>query len=185
MIGTRPGTTYVALLRGINVGGNAIVDMRTLKGTFAGLGLDGVRTYINSGNVVFSSSAGRQEVWRGRIEAAITQDFGLKVPVLLLTAGQLVAIADAVPAAWVNDASMKCDVFFLWPDVDRPSVIDDIPHKPAIEDLRYVPGALVRRVDKADVTKSPLTKIVGTDLYRRMTVRNINTVRKLRALVAG
>ncbi len=182
--GSNRATIYVALLRGINVGGKSIVDMRTLKGALEALGLDGVRTYINSGNVVFSSTAGRAMLTE-RIEAAIAEDFGIEVPVLVRTAGELAAVADAVPATWVNDASMKCDVFFLWPDVDRPSVVDDVPHKPAIEELRYVPGALVRRIDKQDATKSPLTKIVGTHLYRRMTVRNINTVRKLRDLSAG
>jgi uncharacterized protein (DUF1697 family) len=79
---------------------------------------------------------------------------------------------------------MRCDVFFLWPEVDHPSVLGDVPHNPLIEDLRYVPGAFVRRIDRTNVTRSPLTRFVGTDLYRRTTVRNINTVRKLRSLVA-
>ncbi len=158
--------------------------MRTLKATFERLGFDGVRTYINSGNVVFATPACPPAQLSQRIEAAITADFGLRVPVLLRTADDLAAVADAVPAAWVNGASMKCDVFFLWPDIDRPSVVDEVPHDPAIEELRYLPGAFVRRIDRNDVTRSPLTKIVGSDLYRRMTVRNINTVRKLRDLAA-
>jgi uncharacterized protein (DUF1697 family) len=177
--------TYVALLRGINVGGRSIVDMRRLKQTFERLGFDGVRTYINSGNVVFSVPAARNAELMALVETAIAEDFGLSVPVLVLTAAQLAAIADSVPAEWVNDASMKCDVFFLWPEVDRPSVLDDVPHKPSIEDVRYVPGAFVRRIDRKSITRSPLTKIAGTDLYRRTTVRNINTVRKLRELSAS
>jgi uncharacterized protein (DUF1697 family) len=176
---------YVALLRGINVGGKSPVDMRELKRTFERLGFTDVRTYINSGNVIFGASSGGNPELTPRIEGALAEDFGIQVPVLVLSDRALGAIADAVPATWVNDSSMKCDVFFLWPDVDRPSVVDDVPHKPAIEDLRYVPGALVRRVDRTNITKSPFTKVVGTELYRRMTARNINTVRKLRDLMAS
>src|SRR5690242_17820005 len=105
---------HIALLRGINVGGRSAVDMRALKATFERLGFAGVRTYINSGNVVFSASAGRPTTLAKRIEAGIAEDFGLDVAVLVLTAGELSAVADAVPAAWVNDATMRCDVFFLF-----------------------------------------------------------------------
>jgi uncharacterized protein (DUF1697 family) len=175
----------IALLRGINVGGKSAVDMRALKATFERLGFADVRTYINSGNVVFTASNGRPATLAKRIEAAIAEDFALDVAVLVLTAGELAAVADAVPPAWVNDAAMKCDVFFLFADVDKPSIVDDVPKNPAIEDLLYAPRALVRRIDKKDATRSPMHRVLGTDLYRRMTVRNINTVRKLRELSAG
>jgi uncharacterized protein (DUF1697 family) len=174
--------THVALLRGVNVGGRAAVDMRRLKSTFERLGFAGVRTYINSGNVIFRVPGGSEGALTERMEAAIAEDFGLQVPVLLRTAEELGLVVDAVPAGWVNDASMRCDVLFLWPEVDRPSVLDDVPHKPAIEDLLYVPGAVVRRIDRQNVTKSPLARIAGSDLYRRLTMRNITTVRKLHEL---
>jgi uncharacterized protein (DUF1697 family) len=174
--------THVALLRGVNVGGRAAVDMRRLRGTFVRLGFTGVRTYINSGNVVFGVPAGSDGTLTERIEAAIAEDFGLDVPVLLRTAEELGGVVDAVPAGWVNDATMRCDVLFLWPEVDRPSVLDDVPHRPEIEDLRYIPGAVVRRIDRENVSRSPLTKIAGSDLYRRITMRNITTVRKLHQL---
>jgi uncharacterized protein (DUF1697 family) len=80
---------------------------------------------------------------------------------------------------------MKCDVYFLWPAIDRAKVVDEVPRNPEIEDLRYLPGALVRRIDNDKRTKSPMTKIVGTPIYKQMTARNINTVRKLAALAAG
>lgn len=63
--------------------------------------------------------------------------------------------------------------------IDHATVLDDVPHNPAIEDLRHFPGAPVRRVDRDKQSKSPLTKIVGTPVYKQMTARNINTVRKL------
>jgi len=176
------GVIYVALLRGINVGGNNLVDMRRLKATFERLGLENVRTFINSGNVLFATKRrGRLQLTKA-IEAGIAKDFDVEVGVLLRTADELRVLVDAIPAKWTNGADMKCDVYFLWPAVDRPTVVDEVPRDPAIEDLRYLPGALVRRIDNDKRTKSPMTKIVGTPIYKQMTARNINTVRKLAAL---
>jgi len=176
---------YVALLRGINVGGNNLVDMRRLKATFERLGLENVRTYINSGNVLFDTKRrGRPQLTKA-IAAGIAEDFGVDMGVLLRTADELRALVDAIPAKWTNDTTMKCDVYFLWPAIDRAKVVDEVPRNPEIEDLRYLPGALVRRIDNDKRTKSPMTKIVGTPIYKQMTARNINTVRKLAALAAG
>jgi uncharacterized protein (DUF1697 family) len=174
---------YVALLRGINVGGKAKVDMKTLRTTFERLGLDDVTTYINSGNVVFSTGRVNRKDLIARIERAIAKDVGFPVAVTLRTGKELAALLDAVPSSWVNGTSTKCDVYFLWPEIDRRGIVDQLPHNPAIEDVRYTKGAVIRRIDRANAAKSPMTKIVGTDLYRRLTARNINTVRKLHDLV--
>jgi uncharacterized protein (DUF1697 family) len=176
---------YVAILRGVNVGGNSIVDMRRLKQTFERLRLEDVRTYINSGNVLFSTHRVGRARLTNEIEAAIAADFHLNVALQLRTGTDLGTLVDAIPADWANNTSIRCDVYFLWPAVDHPSVISDVPHDPAIDELRYFPGALVRRVDRARQTKSPMTKIVGTALYRQMTARNINTVRKLAQLATA
>jgi uncharacterized protein (DUF1697 family) len=72
-------------------------------------------------------------------------------------------VTKALPDTWTNDANMKCDVMFLWEGFDR----------------KDVPGAIIWRVDRSNQTKSGMIKIVGTDLYKGMTIRNCNTVRKL------
>lgn len=56
-------------------------------------------------------------------------------------------------------------------------------HKPEIEDVRYVPGALLWRVDASNVTRSGMMKLAGTPLYKKMTIRNCNTARKLLELM--
>jgi uncharacterized protein (DUF1697 family) len=144
-----------------------------------------VRTYINSGNVLFTTKRRDRARLAKEIESAIAADFGLDVALQLRDADELRALVEAIPPEWTNDDSMRCDVYFLWPAVDRSDVIADVPRNPAIEELRYVRGALVRRVDREHQTKSPMTKIVGTPLYRQMTARNINTVRKLAQLAAS
>jgi uncharacterized protein (DUF1697 family) len=175
--------TYVALLRGVNVGGNRKVDMRQLTTTFAGMGYENVRTYINSGNVVFDCSETPPVVIVAAIEAAIESDFGFPVKVLLRDAANVRALVEALDPSWVNDQSAKCDVMFLADEVDRPEVLSQVTVKPDIDDVRYVPGALLWRVGRPNVTRSGMLKIVGTELYAQMTVRNCNTVRKLDALM--
>ncbi len=174
---------YVALLRGINVGGKNKVEMKRLKQTFERLGLRDVATYINSGNVIFSDDLRKPQDLSGTIEKAIEKDFGFAVEVLIRSKDDLSAIADTLPDTWVNDQTMKCDVMFLWEEVASPKVLNGLSIKPEIEDVKYTSGAIIWRVDKKNVTKSGMMKLVGTQLYKKMTIRNCNTVRKLLSLM--
>jgi uncharacterized protein (DUF1697 family) len=174
---------YVALLRGINVGGNNKVDMRSLKETFENVGMTDVTTYINSGNVIFRSSLRSREAIAKKLEAAIKKDFGLEIRVLIRDLASMRRINKALPDNWTNDASMRCDVVYLWKEFDRPAIVNDLKFKPEIEDVVYVPGAIIWRVDRDNQTRSGLQKVVGTDLYRGVTIRNCNTARKLLALM--
>lgn len=176
--------TFVALLRGINVGGNNIVSMAALRKTFERLGLSKVSTYINSGNVIFQAETDSLEKLAAQLEAAIEQDFGFLVKVLLRDFPSIQKIHTALPAHWVNDTNMKCDVMFLWEHVDTAAVLEQLTIKPLIDEVKYVPGAILWRVDRENVTKSGLLKLVGTQLYKAMTIRNCNTVRKLFALMS-
>ncbi len=175
---------YVALLRGINVGGNAKVDMARLKVTFENLGFTDVKTYINSGNVIFIDTKHDIAKLDSMVEAAIEKDFGFHVPVVIRDFKNIQALNKAIPKDWINDGkTMKTDVLFLWKDYDNRSTFDGLAIKPHIEDVTYLPGAIVWRVDRQNINKSSLLKIVGTPLYKHVTIRNINTVRKLHTLM--
>ncbi len=174
---------YVALLRGVNVGGNNPVKMVELKAAFEAAGMDSVRTYINSGNVIFSSERRDRLELVAILERGISERIGLAVGVLIRDVAEMAAIVDAIPAGWSNDANQRCDVLFLWSDADRPSVVDELRPKPEIDDVVYIPGAVIWRVDRHDVSRSGLPKLIGTPLYRRLTSRNCNTTRKLLALM--
>jgi uncharacterized protein (DUF1697 family) len=175
--------TYVALLRGINVGGNRKVEMAKLKRTFEQLGFTSVKTFIASGNVVFCEDSKTPSELTRQIESAIEQDFGLEVPVLLRDLPSIERLIKNIPATWVNDVTMKCDVMFLQPGIDHPDIVKQVPHKPEIEDVIYLPGAVVWRVDRDKVNRGQVLKIIGTDMYKQLTVRNLNTVRKLNTLM--
>ena len=170
---------YVALLRGINVGGKNKVDMKQLKAAFEEAGMTSVRTYINSGNVIFASGMRSRARLAEVLESAIADRFGFHVRVLVRDRKAMRAIGDALPKTWVNDATMKCDVMFLWDEVARPSIVKELTLKPGIDDVKYVAGAILWRCDADKVTRSGLMKLAGTPLYKQMTVRNCNTTRKL------
>ncbi len=174
---------YVALLRGINVGGKNKVEMKQLKTVFEEVGMTSVRTYINSGNVIFSSTIRARARLVGLLEEAIARRFGFKVAVVVRDTKRMRAVVDAMPSHWTNDKTMKCDVMFLWADVDRPSILKQLQFKPEMEDVRYASGAIIWRVDRKNVTRSGMMKLVGTPLYKRMTIRNCNTTRKLLELM--
>ncbi len=175
--------TYVALLRGINVGGKNKVEMKQLKAVFEEAGMTSVRTYINSGNVIFSSTMRARARLAGLIADVIAQRFGFKIDVLVRDINSMRRVVEAMPTHWTNDKAMKCDVMFLWGDVDRPSILKQVQFKPEIEDVRFVPGAVLWCADRKNVTRSGYMKLAGTPLYRRMTIRNCNTARKLLQLM--
>lgn len=174
---------YVALLRGINVGGNNKVEMKRLKATFERVGMADVLTYINSGNVIFQSNEEDEKKLASILEKAIEAEFGFYVKVLVRSRTTMNAIAEQLPDAWVNDAGTKTDVLFLWEGYDTPDTMKLLSVKPEIDRILYTPGAILWSVDRANVTRSGLVKIVGTDLYRHVTVRNATTFRKLISII--
>lgn len=169
----------VGLLRGINVGGKNKVDMRDLRSAVEQAGMTRVRTYINTGNVIFSTRARNIARLQTRLEKAVAERCGLRVKVLVRELDRMRAVADSLPPEWVNDKAAKCDVLFLWEDVDRPDVLEELDIRPGIDDVRYIPGAVLWHVDREQLTRSGMMRLVGTPLYQKTTIRNCNTVRRL------
>ncbi len=171
---------YLALLRGINVGGKSKVKMARLTQTFDRLGFSDVKTYINSGNVIFRSNSMPD---LAMIERAIQADFGFAVPVLVRDLKSMQKLVNNIPDSWVNSEVMRCDVLFLWDEIDKPEILESIPAKPDIEDVVYFPGAVVWRIDRKNVKRGAVPKIIGTGVYKQVTIRNASTVRKLYELM--
>lgn len=173
---------YVALLRGINVGGKNRVEMPRLKSLFESLGFTDVVTYINSGNVIFRHNEVLSRI-DSSIEAAIEKEFGFAVQVIVRDIENVRTLNRIIPKDWANDAVMKTDVMFLWDEIDNPNIIEQIPVKPEIETLRYTKGALVWNIGRENVARGAVLRINKSELYKKMTIRNINTVRKIGAIM--
>lgn len=173
---------YVALLRGINVGGNNKVEMKKLKTTFELLGFTNVVTYINSGNIVFKCVSEELEIITDKIEKAIKKDFGLDIKVLLRSFDDIETVCKKLPDNWVKNDVMRTDVMFLWEEFDNPKVMEYLKINP-VDNVKYIPGAVLWNVEGKNYSKSGMVKLVGTELYRNMTIRNVNTVRKLHQIM--
>src|SRR5258708_2818586 len=176
--------TYIAFLRGVNVGGNSIVSMAAIKLALVALGLSDVRTYINSGNVIFSTRAADTQKLTARIEKALEEHTGMAIKVLVMAHKALKKIVDAIPRDWVDDKTMRTYVLLVWRELDDHGILERLATKPGVDELRYTPGAVVWRVDRENVGKSHMNKIVGTPLYKKISIRSANTMRKLNDLTA-
>lgn len=169
---------YIALLRGINVGGNRKVEMKRLKNLFESMGYANVVTYLNSGNVIFESSI-KQETLQKEIPKRLKNEFGFEIRTLVKSEKEIKKVADAIPKEWKNDSEQKTDVAYLFPEIDLKRTISDIPIKKEFIDMRYVKGAIIWNLKKKEYNKSHLNKIISLKQYQLMTVRNVNTARYL------
>lgn len=174
---------FVAFLRGVNVGGNSKIAMSKIVTSLESVGLQNVSTYINSGNILFTSDGADLTRLTLQIEEALVDVSGFRIPVLLRTKDQIDSLLSQIDSNWQNNTIEKTDIMFLWKEVDTPDIVDRITKKPDLEDLFYSKGALVWHIHKCNITKSRVSTIVGTPLYKQMTIRNINTVRKIQILL--
>jgi uncharacterized protein (DUF1697 family) len=177
--------TYVALLRGINVGGNNVIRMSDLKHCFQTLSYDDVETYINSGNVVFRSSTADERQLEAEIEAALEQRLSLAVRVLVRDLDQMTALVDEIGRTWTDDAGQRQTVLLLAPEIDSEGVLKDLKPNADVETVHYCPGALLWSASKRDLARSGVLKVNRTALYQAMTVRNPRTVRGIHELMLG
>ena len=177
---------YVVLLRGVNVGGNKRVPKQEFQAVLEGLDFRDVIVYLNSGNAVFTSDS---RVESSTVQLALEEHFGFSIPTLVLPSVKIQAVANAIPAGWTNDtpqpdkSGQKSDVLYLFDEANTPDILEKLGHKPEIETMIYVDGAVIANITRANQAKGSLQKLIGTNLYAQVTIRNINTARKLAELL--
>jgi len=179
---------YVALLRGINVGGKNKVPMAGLKKCFEALGFNRVSTYIASGNVLFESDRPAFEV-KAQIEKALPESFKLDdhlIKVLLLTRLQLQTVIDNKPEGFGEQPEKyHSDVIFLI-DLDPASVIPLFSPWEGVDRVWPGPGVIYSQRLSSRRTRSRLNKIMAAPAYQSMTIRNWNsTFRLLELMLKG
>ena len=164
----------IALLRGVNLGGNNKVEMARLRTLFEELGFSDVRTYVNSGNVVFSG----RKISERRLEEAIADTFGFDVPVVLRSRDDLAKVVKANPLRNVATDPAKYLVVFC--GAKASTELDPADFAPetflirAREIYLWLPGG---------VGRSPLgNQLVAKQVGTKSTARNWRTVEKLLAL---
>ncbi len=168
--------SYVALLRGINVGGRQKLKMADLRALLSGLGYTNVATLLQSGNAVFTASDGPPETFAAEIQDRIATELGLTVTVMVRPVDDLRRIVEQIPFE-VRDPS-KCAIAFLSSPVDRARI-------EALDHASFAPEELVAGERELylyfpdGMGRSKLLPILSRDTFDPATVRNWNTTTKL------
>jgi uncharacterized protein (DUF1697 family) len=171
---------YIALLRGVNVGGKNKLPMDRLKAALTAAGFADVSTYIQSGNVFFASDEAEPETLQQRISAVIHADFELTVPVCVLSSQELNEAVGRAPEWWGRDEAATHNAIF----VIAPATVEDIyaevgQMKPEYENAAHHGRVILWSAPVATFSRTRLSRVVGTKVYDSITIRNANTTRKL------
>jgi uncharacterized protein (DUF1697 family) len=173
----------VALLRGINVGGNNMIKMSALKVSFERLGFKDVSTYINSGNVLFKTKDTDARKVEKKIERMLADEYKLPCKVVIRSAEEMASLVKKLPKDWTGDKDWRYNVIFLRHTIDSKDIIAGLKFKPDIEKVTYVPGTLLWSAHVKDITRTAMLKLSSHKMFQEMTVRNLNTTRKLHELM--
>ena len=174
-------TRFVALLRGVNVGGVTITSV-ALAETFAGEGFYNVRTVLASGNVAFDAARNVSEAndIKATIEAALRRDFHYDAWIVLRKQLQLAQIVSDYPFARADDADHPYVVFSSSQDVADELLKEGLNILSTVEALEAGAGVLYWRVPKGASLDTPFAKLLARAHYKpHLTTRNLRTVEKL------
>ncbi|MHC5215307.1 DUF1697 domain-containing protein [Enterococcus sp. LJL128] len=176
---------YIALLRGINVGGKNKISMPLLKAAFEKIGFLDVVTYINSGNIVFSSDIQDKSDLIRKCEATIVDEFALNIPVTVVSAKDLATTLSNAPEWWnIEKESIHYAIFVISP-VTVEEVFAEVGEvKPEYEQISHHGNVIFWSAPRKTFNKARWSKIASSSVNNSVTIRNANTVNKLLQLTS-
>jgi uncharacterized protein (DUF1697 family) len=176
-------TRYVALLRGINVGGRNKVPMADLREAVEAVGHTDVTTYIQSGNVLFTSTRPRAEI-ESELEKRLERRFGFPLVVVVRSHAQLRAIVEQAPKGFgKKPGTYHSDTIFLRSPLTPAKAMQVVKLRDEVDQVWIGRGVLYFARLSARRTQSKMSSIVGTPEYALMTIRSWQTTTKLLALL--
>lgn len=182
---TTTSTTYVALLRGINVGGKAKVPMQTLRELLAAIGGTGVRTHLQSGNALFTHEDTDPAQLAEALHQALAGELGLDITCMVRTAEDLRRVVAANPFDMTGIDGSRFLVVFLTAPVprDRLAVIEQADHAP--DELRAGEREIYAHFPDSIRNSKLAARLTDRGLGTPATSRNWNTVTKLLELAGA
>ena len=173
---------YVALLRGINISGKNKVSMSELKIGFESLGFEAVKTYLNSGNVIFSSYKDDISSLSSQIETMTRDQFGLDVPTFVISQEDLENIIHNAPNWWHSgNKEIYDNLIFIMPSATFSEVLAEIgePRK-ELEKIANYKEAIFWSFSRKDYQKTNWwPKTASVNIRNKLTIRTANTVKKI------
>jgi uncharacterized protein (DUF1697 family) len=173
---------YLALLRGINVGGRNVVKMAELRLAFEELGHADVATYIQSGNVLFEAPRQKRGQLATAIESKLSEGFGVEMRVVLVTAAELKGVVEDAPEGFGAETHLS-DVIFLRKPLTAGKAIALLETKEGVDSVWPGRGVVYFSRLAARASSSRLSRFVSLPEYRNTTIRSWSTTTKLLALI--
>ena len=171
---------YIALLRGVNVGGNNIVSMSLLRETFEKSGFCDVTTYINSGNIFFSYGETDIEALQQRCQQIIAEKFNLNITVAVISPKDLAEALSHAPTWWDSDKELKHNAIFVIPPTSVEDIIKEVGKiNEEYEQAAHYGQVVFWSAPLKTFSKTKWSKFVSTTARSRITIRNANTTKKL------
>lgn len=171
---------YIALLRGINVGGKNQVAMHDLKNCFENAGFLNTRTYNNSGNVIFDSEDQNINNLSNYCMDILKKKFDFPIGFALIDVQTLKETLEHAPDWWGDDPNSKHNAIFVIQPATAEEIIADAGKiKPEYEQLFAYKGMIFWSAPLKTFSRTRWSKIVGTKSYHSITIRNANTTKKL------
>ena len=176
------GVPYLALLRGVNVGGKNLVKMADLRVAVEAMGFDNVATYIASGNLLFTAPVQKRDELAARLESELSRHFGLQLKLVLLTESQLTTVVEEAPRGFGADTDL-CDVIFLRKPLTVKRAFGVLDLKEGVDRAWPGKGVLYFARLSTRASSSRISKVVMLPEYQDMTIRSWSTTTKLLALM--
>lgn len=173
---------YIALLRGINISGKNKIAMSELKKCFAELGFAEIVTYLNSGNVIFSSAIEDKDVLSNKVQLMIRDRFHLEIPVFIILQEELAELLKNAPDWWGDDNREIYDnLIFLMSPLSYEEFYDEIGvPKAEYESVYHYKNVVFWSFSRKDYQMTNWwSKTAGSGVSGRITIRTANTVRKI------
>jgi uncharacterized protein (DUF1697 family) len=177
-------TQYVALLRGINVGGKNIIKMADLKDCLSACGFANVATYIQSGNVLFEAHEIDQAKIGLKVNETLAKTFGYRTPVLLRSYRELSEIVARAPEGFGSELeTYRYEVIFLRAPFSSAEAMESVVTREGVDVVTPGVGVLYFRRLISRASQSYISRLVAMPAYQSMSIRNWNTTTKLLALM--
>lgn len=168
---------YVAFLRGINVGGNSLIKMAELKIAVEKCGFERVRTFIQSGNVLFESSKSASAV-ANVLEKELSREFDMDLKVVVRTKAEIERVLKEAPKSWKKDDVRKYVAFVRAPKTAK-EVVAEMQLREGIDTADIGKDVVYMTTKLSGIAKSGFSKLSRKKIYKEITIRNYTTVKKL------
>ena len=159
------------------------MSMAALQQCLERLGLINVRTFIQSGNVIFETGKTSGAKLTRRIEGAVSTALGIDSRIVLLSQAQLKTIVAEAPAGWARSSDLRRNIAFLRPAVTASQALEQVEVKPGVDSVTAGKGVLYMATVVSGVQKSGLRKLIRMPAYPEMTLRTYGTCQKILALM--